>query len=463
MPLALPGPLRDPAERAREQRAWYFYDWANSAFVTTTGAVLFGPYLTAVAEAAACGRRGTPEDPCTGTLSVLGIPVAAGSVAPYSITVATVLSALLLPLVGAAADRTSRKRHLLGAFAWLGAAAAASMFFVAGANWGLGVVLLIVASIALGSSLVVYDAILCDIAPEADRDRVSSRGWALGYLGGGLLLAANLVLITVLPFGLSTADAVRVCLLSAGVWWAVWTIVPLRGLRDRPPIAIVRTGAEASAIAAAFSQLRDTLRHARAYPQTLTFLLAYLLYNDGLQTVIYAASIYGNRQLGLPESMLVVAILLVQFVAFGGALLLGRLAARVGSKRTIIAALVVWTAVVAGAYFLPARQVVPFLALAVVIGVVLGGSQALSRSLYSLLVPRGKQAEYFSLYQAVERGTSWFGALAFGVTFQLTGSYRSAILVLILFFAGGVALLSRVDVRRGIEQAGNDVPAVLRT
>jgi MFS transporter, UMF1 family len=462
-PLVPPGPLADDAERAAEQRAWYFYDWANSGFITVTGAVLFGPYLTAVAETAACGRPGTPEDPCTGTLDVFGIPVAAGSVAPYAVTFATLLSAVVLPIVGAVADRTSRKRHMLAGFAWAGAAGSASMFLVAGSNWMLGVVLLVFASLTLGASLVVYDAILCEIAEESDRDRVSSRGWALGYLGGGLLLAANLALLTVLPFGLSRADAVRVSLLSAGLWWALWTLVPFRGLRDRPPVAVVPTRAQRSLLGAAFGQLAQTLRHARAYPQTLLFLIAYLFYNDGIQTVIYAASIYGNRQLGLTESTLIAAILVVQFVAFGGALLLGQLAARIGSKRTIQAALILWTLVVGAAFFIPARQVVPFLVLALGIGVVLGGSQALSRSLFSLLIPRGKEAEYFSLYQATERGTSWFGTLVFGLVFQLTGSYRNAILVLIVFFVIGLVVLSRVDVQRGIEQAGNEVPTVLRT
>jgi MFS transporter, UMF1 family len=462
-PLVPPGPLADPDERAAEHRAWYFYDWANSAFVTTTGAVLFGPYLTAVAERAACGEAGTPEDPCNRTLEVLGIPVAAGSVAPYAVTFATLLSAVCLPFVGAIADRTFRKRHMLAGFAWAGAVGAASMFFVTGSNWQLGVGLLIATSLLLGASLVVYDAILCEIAAESDRDRVSSRGWALGYLGGGLLLAANLVLVTVLPFGLSTGDAVRISLLSAGIWWGLWTLVPFRGLRDRPPVAVVAADSQHGLLAAAFGQLRQTLRHARAFPQTLHFLVAYLFYNDGIQTVIFAASIYGNRQLGLAANTLIAAILMVQFVAFGGALLLGRIAARIGSKRTILAALILWTLVVAAAFFLPVRQVVPFLVLAVAIGVVLGGSQALSRSLFSLLVPRGKEAEYFSLYQAAERGTSWFGTLLFGLVFQLTGSYRNAILVLIVFFIAGFVLLSRVDVQRGIEQAGNEVPAVLRT
>jgi MFS transporter, UMF1 family len=458
--LVAPGPLADGRARRREQRAWYFYDWANSAYVTTTGTVLFGPYLTAVAETAACGAPGTPENPCTGRVSLLGLPIAAGSVAPYAVTVSTILSVFLLPVVGALADRTSRKRHMMAGFAWVGAGAAAAMFFVTGADWGLGVLLLIVASACLGASLVVYDAILCQVAAESERDRVSSRGWALGYLGGGLLLAANLALVTLLPFGLDTGDAVRISLLSAGLWWGAWTLVPFRGLRDRPPEGVARVDG-GGLLRDAFGQLAHTLRHARAYPQTLLFLLAYVFYNDGIQTVIYAASIYGNRQLGLAESTLIAAILLVQFVAFLGALLLGRLAGRYGARRVILGALVMWTLVVGAGYFLPARQVLPFLLLAVGIGLVLGGSQALSRSLYSLLVPRGREAEYFSLYQAAERGTSWFGTLLFGLVFQLTGSYRNAVVALVAFFVVGFVLLLRVDVRRGVEAAGNEVPAVV--
>jgi UMF1 family MFS transporter len=455
--LVPPGPLTDPVARRREQRSWYFYDWANSAYVTTTATVLFGPYLTAVARAAAC--PGVAEDAeCVARLSVLGVPVAPGSLAAYAVTFTTLFSVLLLPIVGAVADRTSRKRHMLGGFAFLGALAAGGMFLVTGTDWQLGVALLFVASLSLGSSLVVYDAILCQIAVEDDRDRVSSQGWALGYLGGGLLLVANLALVQLTPFGLTTSDAVRICLLSAGLWWGLWTLIPLRGLRDRPPTRVER--AEGGLLGEAFGQLRATLRDLRSYPQTLLFLVAYLFYNDGIQTVIVTASIFGAEELGLEQGTLITAILLVQFVAFFGALLLGRLAMRYGSKRVVLGSLVVWGVVVSAAFFVPAGRALPFFALATVIGFVLGGSQALSRSLYSLLVPRGKEAEYFSLYQAAERGTSWFGTLTFGVVFQLTGSYRNSVFALLVFFVLGFVLLARVDVRAGIRDAGNDQPVV---
>lgn len=457
------GPLADPRARKAEQRAWYFYDWANSAFVTTTATVLLGPYLTVIAEIAACGSAGTEDDPCRGTLSVLGIPIAAGSLAPYAVTFATLMSAILLPVVGALADRTARKRQMMAGFAWTGALAASSMVFVAGSNWQLGVTLLVVATICLGSSMVVYDAILNQIAAEEERDRVSSRGWALGYLGGGLLLAVNLAIVQLQPFGLDRGEAVRLCLLSAGLWWGLWTIIPYRGIRDRVPEAVVDVsdGVRPGPAKQAFGQLAHTLRHTRNHPETLKFLVAYLLYNDGIQTVIYASSIYATRELHLGESNLIIAILIVQFVAVGGALALGRLASTIGGKQTILTSLVLWTAVVSAAYFLPVGEFAPFIALAVGIGFVLGGSQALSRSTYSLLIPRGKEAEYFALYQAAERGTSWFGTLAFGLAFQLTGSYRSSVLVLLVFFIVGFVLLAGVNVRRGITDAGNEVPAVL--
>ncbi|WP_088287966.1 MFS transporter [Kineosporia sp. A_224] len=447
-------------ERRREQRAWYFYDWANSAYVTTTATVLFGPYLTVVAKKAACPDL--PSDARCGTdLSVLGIPVSPGSLALYTVTFATLVSALVLPVVGAVVDRSGHKRTIMARFAWGGALAAGLMFLVAGDNWQLGVLLQLVASLCLGCSLVVYDAILCEIATPDERDGVSSRGWALGYLGGGLLLAVNLGLLTFAEsIGLSTSTAVRISLLSAGIWWAAFTFIPYRGLRDRPPASLEPVG-EGNLVGQSFKQLGATLRHLRGYPNTLMFLVAYLFFNDGIQTVITASSIFGQEELGFDSSQLVITILLVQFVGFFGALGFGKVAARVGSWRTILASLVLWCAVVGIGYFLPERRFGLFLALAVLIGLVLGGSQALSRSLYSMLVPRGREAEYFSLYQAAERGTSWFGTLLFGIVQQVTDSYRLAIVALVVFFVVGGLLLARVDVRQGITDAGNTVPAVV--
>ncbi|MCW2771341.1 MAG: transporter [Aeromicrobium sp.] len=443
-----------------EQKAWFFYDWANSAYITTIGTVLFAPYLTSIAERAACGFAGEDDRKCTENLHVLGLSVSAGSLVFYVVTIATVLSAFVLPIVGAIADRVESKKTLMARLAWSGAAAAALMFFVTGTNWQLGALLLLVANLFYGSSIVVYDAILVEVAEPDERDRISSRGWAFGYLGGGTLLALNLLLVTVLPFGLSTETAVRISLLSAAVWWAYFTLIPYRGIKDRPPRGVVPID-DASLLQRSFGQLFRTLRELRNYPQTLLFLVAYLLYNDGIQTVIYSASVYGDKELGFGTSVLIATILIVQFVAFGGALLFGRVAARIGSHRTILYGLGVWIVVVCIGFFLPKEQILPFFAMAVLIGLVLGGTQALSRSFFSQLIPRGREAEYFSLYQACERGTSWLGTLVFGIVHQVTDSYRPAILALIVFFVVGGALLWRLDPRKGVLEAGNVPPAIL--
>ncbi len=444
-----------------EQKAWYFYDWANSAYVTTTAAVLFSPYLTSVAEKAACGFVSGDDRKCTETLSILGVAVSPGSLVFYLVPLITVLSALFLPVVGAIADRLPSKRKLLAGFAWVGSIAAASMFFVTGSNWQLGAFLLLIANLALGASLVVYDAILVDIATPDERDKVSSRGWAFGYLGGGLLLATNFGLLTFgESIGLSTETSVRICLLVAGIWWGAFTIIPLRGLKDHPPANKVASAGD-TLLSRSFGQLWATLKELTLYKQTLIFLLAYLFYNDGIQTVIYAASIYGEKELGFEKNFVLIAFLIVQFVGIGGALIFGRLATRYGTKRIIMTTLLIWIVVVAGGYVIPEKGAMLFLILAVGIGLVLGGSQALSRSFYSQLIPRGREAEYFSLYQACERGTSWFGMVVFGVVHQMTNSYRPALIALIIFFVLGFALLSRLNVRKGILEAGNELPRVI--
>ncbi len=445
----------------RHQRAWYWYDWANSAYVTTTATVLFSPYLTSVAKRAACPDQAT-DLACHTNLHVLGIPVAPGSLAPYTITVSTIISAIFLIYVGAIADRLSHPTRLLGGFAWVGAVAACLMFFVSGTAWQLGVVLLVVANLCLGASLIVYDALLTRIATPDERDAVSSRGWALGYLGGGLLLALNLVLLTAYEsLGIGYGTAIRISLLSAGLWWAVFTAIPVLGLRDVTGTTATPVDREAGVVGGSIRQLVTTFRDLRHFPHTMTFLLAYLFFNDGIQTVIGSSSLYGKEELRFSDSQLIVTILLVQFVAFGGALLFGRLAGRFGAWRVVLSSLGVWILVVAIAYFVPSGAFTVWLALAVLIGIVLGGSQALSRSLYSQLVPRGRETEYFSLYQAMERGTSWFGTLLFGLVYQFAHSYRLSIVALVVFFVLGAVLLARVDMRQGIKDAGNELPAVL--
>ena len=459
-----------PAEPRRtrdtpHQRAWYWYDWANSAYVTTTLTVLMAPYLTVIAKKAACPTL--PSDvTCHTNLAVIGLSIDPGSLVFYVLTFSTILSAILLIFIGAIADRSPRPVRLFATFAWAGAAAASAMFLVSGDNWALGVLLLIFANLCLGSSLVIYDSLLCRIASPDERDRVSSRGWAWGYLGGGLLLALNLGLLTLdTQIGISAGMAVRISLLSAGLWWAAFTIIPVLGLRDLrgglPGEIGVTAGHRPGVLTGSLRQLSGTLRELRLYPQTLLFLVAYLFFNDGIQTVISASSVYGAEELKFSSSQLIEIILLVQFVAFGGALLFGRLAHKFGAWRVVLNSLVLWTVVVTIAFFVPTGGFLIFIGLAVLIGIVLGGSQALSRSLYSQLIPRGREAEFFSLYQAMERGTSWLGTLVFGLVHQFTHSYRWAIVALIVFFVVGGLLLSRVRMREGIVAAGNVVPAVI--
>ncbi|WP_225836625.1 MFS transporter [Streptomyces sp. NK08204] len=433
----------DRAERQREQRGWYVYDWACSVYSTSVLTVFLGPYLTSVAESAA---------DADGYVHPLGVPVRAGSFFAYSVSLSVIVAVVLMPLAGAAADRTGRKKPLLGAAAYTGAAATTGMFFLDGHRYLLGGALLVVANAAQSVAAMVYNSYLPQIAPPEERDAVSSRGWATGYAAGSLVLVANLVLYSAHDsFGLSETAAVRVCLASAGLWWGTFTLVPLRRLRDRHA-RVEHTGAPG------LRQLAATVRDMRRHPLTLAFLLAYLVYNDGIQTVISQASVYGSQELGLGQSTLIEAVLLVQVLAVAGALAMGRLARTYGAQRTILGSLVAWTLTLAAGYFLPAGAPVWFFVLASGIGLVLGGSQALSRSLFSHLVPPGKEAEYFSAYEVSDRGMSWLGPLLFGVTYQLTGSYRSAIISLVAFFVIGFALLARVPVRQAVRAAGNPVP-----
>ncbi|MGC0333300.1 UMF1 family MFS transporter [Streptomyces sp. SAI-170] len=445
----------EAADRRREQRGWYFYDWACSVYSTSVLTVFLGPYLTSVAEEAADAE---------GFVHPLGIPVRAGSFFAYSVSLSVIVAVLVMPLVGAAADRTGRKKPFLGAAAYVGAGATAGMFFLAGDRYLLGGVLLIVANAAQSVAMMLYNSYLPQIAPPEERDAVSSRGWAFGYAAGALVLVANLVLYLAHDsFGLSEGMAVRICLASAGLWWGGFALIPLRRLRDRRTRAGEATTSEGEppareATAPGLRQLTATVRDMRRHPLTLGFLMAYLVYNDGIQTVISQASVYGSKELDLGQSTLIGAVLLVQVLAVAGALALGRLARIYGAKRTILGSLAAWTAVLAAGYFLPAGQSVWFFVLASGIGLVLGGSQALSRSLFSHLVPPGKEAEYFAAYEVSDRGMSWLGPLLFGLTFQLTGSYRDAIISLVAFFVLGFVLLARVPVRRAIGDAGNPVP-----
>jgi UMF1 family MFS transporter len=445
-------PAAPPPDRAlrRERGGWYAYDWAMSAFNTTVITVFLAPYLTSVAEAAADGD---------GRIHPLGISMPPGSLFGYVVSLSVVLQVVVLPLTGAVADRSGRKRQLLAACTLAGSLCTMALFFVAGDGYLLGSGLFILANIAFGAATVVYYSWLPDLAGPDERDAVSSRGWALGYLGGALLLAANLVLYTRYDaLGVTESEAVRICLSSAGVWWAGFGVVSIALLRNRQPRAGDVVPSTAAALRTSVGQLRDTLRDLRRYRLTLWFLAAYLLFNDGVQTVITVSAQFGAEELGLSQTTLVSAILLVQVVAFAGARGMGRIAESAGARRTVLGSLVVWVGVLVAACFLTAGAAAQFYLLAVVIGFVLGGTQALSRSLFSQLIPPGKEAEYFGFYTISDRGTSWLGTFLFALTYQLTDSYRYAIVSLVLFFVAGGWLLLRLDMRQAVVEAGNTPP-----
>lgn len=432
------------------RRSWYLYDWANSAFSTTVISLFIGPYLTSIAENSA---------DASGMISLWGLDMRPGSLYPYAISFSVFMQVFLLPIVGGIADRIKSRNGLLAVFAYIGSISTICLYFVKDGRYALGAFLLIVANISFGAALVVANSYIPDLASPDQRDAVSSRGWASGYAGGGLLLVLNIILYAGYEtFGVTQAEAVRISMMSAGIWWALFTIVTVRGLRslNRPVGAV---GSEALTVG--FKELKSTIKDVRKYPETLKFLIAYLFYNDGIQTVIAISGTYAILELKLTEISLVVAILIVQVTALTGALLLAKLSNKIGAKKVILLTLVIWTLMVIITYALPAGQQNPYLVIAAGIGFVLGGSQALSRSLYSQVIPRSQEAQYFSFYEISERGTSWLGTLAFGIAYGLTGSYRQSVLLIVAFFVIGGLLLLRVNIRQAISESGNPQPKVV--
>jgi len=311
------------------------------------------------------------------------------------------------------------------------------------------------ANVSFGAAEVIYNSFLPEIAPPEERDAVSSKGYAIGYLGGGLLLALNLVLyMKADSIGMSEAMAVRISLSSAGVWWAIFTIPTLATLRNRGPARTLAAGQ--SAVVTVLHKLSHPISDVRHYPQTMTFLIAYLLYNDAIQTVITLASQFGNDELKIPVSQLTLAILMVQFVAFFGSMLFSWIAGLINAKRAVVLSLFIWTASLIYIY-VAVKTTVEFFILAAIVGVVMGGSQALSRSLYAQIIPKAREAEYYSVYEVSDKGTSWLCPILFGLTMQFTHSYRLAILSLVVFFIAGMLVLLKVDMARGerdVDQAG---------
>jgi len=433
----------------REIFGWAMYDWANSAFSTTVGTVFLGPYVASLARSAA-------EVAGTSTVSFLGIPIAPDSFLPYCISFSVGMQVLFLPILGAIADYSHLRKQMMRLFATIGAAATILMFLLTGGLWWLGGMLFIIANLAFGAAIVFYNAYLPDIASEEERDRVSSYGWAMGYLGGGILLALNLAFYLFSDkIGVPSELAIRINLASAGIWWLGFSFITWERLRARH--ASRSLPARETHASIGFKQLRKTLSEVTHFPETLKFLLAYFLYNDGIQTVIavsatFAAAPLIQGGLELEQQTLTAVILMIQFVAFGGALLWGRLASWIGAKQSIVVSLVIWSGVVIYTYGgLQGESVVlQFFIVGMFIALVMGGSQAISRSLFAQMIPDGKEAEFYSFYEISERGTSWIGPLVFGLANQLFGSLRYGILSLIFFFIAGLIILPFVKVDKAI-------------
>ncbi len=436
----------------RELFGWKMYDWANSAFYTTVVGALFSPYLTRLAQTAV-GENGVVLN-----LGPLGA-VTAKSLPTLCVSISVGAQVFLLPILGALGDYSDLKKRLMALFCYIAVVANCLMFFIQGNLYLLGGLLFIIANVGFGASIVFYNAFLPEIATEDQTDKVSSRGFAYGYLGGAILLVLNLLLVLrAEQLGMSAGLAVRLSLLSAGVWWGGFAIITFYLLKSRPKAKSLPCGQ--SYVRAGFSEIVATFKELRRLPLTARYLLGYLIYNDGIQTVIFASSAFLEQELfpgGNPVFLLEI-FLMVQFVAVAGALLFERLAYLIKTKNAIIVSLVIWAGVVIYAYaFL--HTVPEAWVMAGVIAIVLGGSQALSRSLFSRMIPAGKEASFFGLYEVSERGTSWMGPLLFSIVIARTGSYRLALLSLIFFFVVGLIVLCLTDTDRGVREA-NAIQAV---
>jgi len=434
----------------REIFGWAMYDWANSAFSTTVGTVFLGPYIASLAADSAKANL-------DGLAHFFGIPVAPDSFLPYCISFSVGLQVLFLPILGAIADYSHLRKRLMQIFATIGAIATMAMFFITGELWWLGGVLFIIANLAFGAAIVFYNAYLPDIASEEERDRASSFGFAMGYIGGGILLALNLAFFIFSDdIGVPRDLAIRINLASAGIWWIGFSLITWSRLKPRHAARSLPAGE--SYISIGFKQLGITFREIKNFPETLKFLFAYFLYNDGIQTVIAVASTFAAAPIvrggvGLSQDTLIAVILMIQFVAFGGALFWGRLATWIGAKQSIIVSLFIWAGVVIFAYsgLNGESRVTQFFILGILIALVLGGSQAISRSLFAQMIPQGREAEFYSFYEVSERGTSWTGPLIFGLANQLFGSLRYGILALIFYFIAGLILLPFVNVQKAMD------------
>ncbi len=420
------GLSHDPKAKRKAQWGWVMYDWANSAFATTIMAAVLPVYYHKVAAANLPGYKAT---------AYWG----------YTATIALLIVALISPVLGAIADQSRGKKRFLTVFALLGILGTALLYGVRTGDWLKASVFFIIGNVGFAAANVFYDALLPHIADEDEVDFVSTWGYAMGYLGGGLLLAVNLAMIMLAPedkVGLMT----RLSFLSVAVWWLVFTI-PLWKWVPEPPGRPQVGRAVGNPIRAGFVQLAETFRHLRRYEEAFKFLIAFWLYNDGISTIIKMATIYG-AEIGIGQTDLIGTLLMVQFLGIPFSFLFGYLARRIGVKNGIYITLVVYTLIAIGGYFM--SKAVHFWLLGAAVATVQGGSQALSRSLFSRLIPKSKSAEFFGFFSVSAKFAGIVGPLLFGVVSQWAHSSRLSIVSLIVFFIAGMALLARVDVQKGM-------------
>jgi UMF1 family MFS transporter len=443
-----------PKNDRKEVFGWLTYDWANSAFYTTVVTVLAGPYLTALAQADV-GKSGVVL-----SLGPFG-SVTSENLFPSTLGVSIFLQIFLLPMLGSIADFTPLKKKMMAFFCYLGVLSSSLLFFISGDSYLWGCAFLLLANICFAASNVFYNSFLVDLTTEDRRDRISSYGYAAGYVGGLIMLFVNLALINFGPsIGIDKGLAVRVSMLAASIWWGVFAAVTFMLIRTRVP---ERSANGKNLITIGFVELWRTMRELAGLKYTLLFLAGYLLYNDGIQTVILNSSIFLSQELFISKGLesdptfLLGIFVVAQVFALIGALVFERIARIIGAKRTIIVCLAIWSGIVIFAYgflqsFFQAWIMAGF------IGLVLGSTQALSRSLFSQMIPRSRESAFFGLYEISEKGTSWIGNLVFAVVVGTTGSYRQAILALIVFFVGGMIILMFTNTTRAIHEAGNMTP-----
>ena len=410
-------------------RAWAMYDWANSAFQTTIIAAVFPIYYQNVAAA------DLPE-------------AVAMSRFAWATTLAILIVAIVAPLLGAIADYSAIKKRLLGIFLGVGAVATASMFWIQRGDWYFALVLFVIGNVGVAGSIVFYESLLPHLVSEDQLDRVSSAGYAIGYLGGGTLLAIHLLMIQrPVLFGIPDAGTgTRLALASVAVWWVAFSIPLFR----RVPEPAVRMETDerpgTNALVGGARRLMETFTELRRYRDAFVFLLAFLLYNDGIQTMIRMATIYGTG-IGLPESAMIAALLLTQFIGVPCAFLFGMAASRTGARTGVFVGLGVYILITVLGYFM--RTAAHFYALAILVGMVQGGTQALSRSLFASMIPRHKSSEFFAFFSVFERYAGVLGPAIFAFVVERSGSGRAAILAVAVFFVVGAAILTFVDVGRG--------------